>query len=84
MPLFTFGEEYFCSMDALLNRISFCAADAVLAQAEKIVHYLAEQYFSSNLSVEELRTLIRSKNQDPLKPFSEAWRDELKTMRTAI
>jgi hypothetical protein len=31
MPPFTFGEEYLCSMDALLNHIRFCAADAVLA-----------------------------------------------------
>jgi hypothetical protein len=41
-------------------------------------------HFSPNLSVEELRTLIRAKDQDPLKPFGEACRRELKAMRTAV
>lgn len=69
---------------ALLNRIRLCASDAVLAEAEKIVHFITEQYFSPNLSVEELRTRIRSKDQDPLEPFGEACRRELTTMRTAV
>jgi hypothetical protein len=69
---------------ALLNRIRLCASDAVLAEAEKIVHFIAEQYFSPNLSVEELRSLIRSRDQDPLKPFGEACRRELTAMRTAV
>jgi hypothetical protein len=69
---------------ALLNRIRLCASDAVLAEAERTLHFIAEQYFSPNLSVEELRTVIRSRDQDPLKPFGEACRRELKTMRTAV
>jgi hypothetical protein len=69
---------------ALLNRIRLCASDAVLAEAERTLHFIAEQYFSPNLSVEELRTLIRAKDQDPLKPFGEACRRELKAMRTAV
>jgi hypothetical protein len=69
---------------ALLNRIRLCASDAVLAEAERTLHVIAEQYFSPNLSVEELRTVIRSRDQDPLKPFGEACRRELKTMRTAV
>jgi hypothetical protein len=69
---------------ALLNRIRLCASDAVLAEAERIVHFIAEQYFSANLSVEELRTVIRSRDQDPLKPFGEACRSELEAMRTAV
>ena len=42
------------------------------------------QMFSPNLSVEQLRTLIRSRDQDPLKPFGEACRRELKAMRAAV
>jgi hypothetical protein len=68
---------------ALLNRIRLCASDAVLVEAERIVHFITEQYFSPNLSVEELRTLIRSKDPDPLKPFGEACRRELRAMRMA-
>jgi hypothetical protein len=69
---------------ALLNRIRLCASNAVLVEAERIVHFIAEQYFSPNLSVEELRTLIRSKDPDPLKAFGEACRRELKAMRMAV
>jgi hypothetical protein len=69
---------------ALLNRIRLCASNAVLTEAERTLHFIAEQYFSPNLSVEELRNLIRSRDQDPLKPFGEACRRELKEMRTAV
>jgi hypothetical protein len=69
-------------MDALLNRIRFCASDAVLAEADRTLHIIAEQYSKSLRK--ELRTVIRSRDQDPLKPFGEACRGELKTMRTAV
>jgi hypothetical protein len=75
--------ETLLNVYALLNRIRLCASDAVLAEAQRIVHFIAEQYFSPNLSVEELRTLIRSKDEDPLQPFGEACRRELKVMRRA-
>jgi hypothetical protein len=69
---------------ALLNRIRLCASGTALTEAERIVHFIAEQYFSPNLSVEEMRTLIRSKDQDPLKPFGEACRRELQVIRAAV
>jgi hypothetical protein len=69
---------------ALLNRIRLCASDAVLAEAEKVLHFIGEQYFSPNLSVDELRDLVRKEDQDPLKAFGEACRRELKGMRTAV
>lgn len=50
---------------ALLNRIRLCASDAVLAEAERTLNFITEQYFSPNVSIEELRKLIRS--ADPLK-----------------
>jgi hypothetical protein len=75
--------ETLLNVYALLNRIRLCASEAVLVEAESIVHFIAEQYFSPNLSVEELRSLVRSKDQDPLKPFGEACRRELRAMRTA-
>jgi len=86
-------ESFECTLDkpatmlqvyALLNRIRLCASNAVLTEAERTLHFIAEQYFSPNLSVEELRNLIRSRDQDPLKPFGEACRRELKEMRTAV
>jgi hypothetical protein len=69
---------------ALLNRIRLCASERVLTEAERSVDFIAEQYFSPNLSVEELRTLVRSKDQDPLRPFGEACRRELQVIRAAV
>jgi hypothetical protein len=68
----------------LLNRIRLCASDAVLAQAEATLRFITEQYFSPNLSVEEMRKLVRTGASDPLKAFGEACRVELKSIRTAI
>jgi hypothetical protein len=53
----------------LLNRIRLCASDAVLAQAEATLRFIAEQYFSPNLSVEEMRKLVRKGTSAPLKSF---------------
>jgi len=69
---------------ALLNRIRLCASDAVLAQGEATLRFITEQYFSPNLSVEEMRKLVRKWTTDPLEPFGEACRLELKSMRAAV
>jgi hypothetical protein len=69
---------------ALLNRIRLCASDAVLAQGEATLRFITEQYFSPNLSVDEMRKLVRKWTTDPLEPFGEACRLELKSMRAAV
>jgi hypothetical protein len=69
---------------ALLNRIRLCASDAVLAQGEATLRFITEQYFSPNLSVEEMRNLVRKWTTDPLEPFGEACRLELKSMRAGV
>jgi len=76
--------ETLLSAYELLNRIRICASDAVLAEAEKILRTITEQYFAPNLSIDELHTLVRSQNADPLQSFGEACRVELKTMRAAV
>jgi hypothetical protein len=70
----------------LLNRIRLCASDAVLAEAEQVLQRITEQYFSPNLSVEEIRALVRSggADADPLKSFGEACRIELKSIRAVV
>jgi hypothetical protein len=70
----------------LLNRIRLCASDAVLAEAEQLLQRITEQYFSPNLSLQEMRALVRSgsANPDPLKSFGEACRVEIKSMRAAV
>lgn len=64
----------------LINRIRLCASDAVLVQADEVLRRITEQYFSPNLSVEEIRALTRSRSADPLKPFGDACRVELQAM----
>ncbi len=70
---------------ALLNRIRLSASDTVLAEAERMLIRITEQYFSPNLSVEDMRALVQSgSDADPLKQFGEACRVELKSMHTAV
>ena len=70
----------------LLNRIRLCASAAVLAEGERVLQRITEQYFSPNLSDEQLRALVRSgaADADPLKSFGEACRIELKSIRAAV
>jgi len=66
---------------ASINRIRLLASPAVLAAAENLVARLTDQYFSRNLTVDELRHIARSEKADPLRPFGEACRAELESMR---
>ena len=69
---------------ALINRIRLCASQPVLTEAERLLTRIAEQYFSRNLTLEEMRALTRSQDADPLKSFGEACRVELKSMRARM
>ena len=68
---------------ALLNRIRLSSSDAILAQAENVVRRIAEQYFSPNISLEEMRAVTQSLEADPLKSFGKACRAELKSIRAS-
>ncbi len=76
--------DTFVPVYALINRVRLCASQPVLAQAEQLVLRIAEQYFSSNLSVQELRHLAHSGEGDALKAFGETCRAELKSLRTVL
>lgn len=77
--------ENLLSMYELLNRIRLCSSDTILHEAEQVLKLVTEQYFSSNLSLEEMRALIqKGGNDDPLRPFAEACRSELKSMRATV
>ena len=68
---------------AMLNRIRLCASPQVLAEAEHLLTRITDQYFSRNLTLDEIRELARSERADPLRTFGEACRAELKSMRHA-
>ena len=76
--------ETFVPVYALINRIRLCATQPVLRQAEQLVLRITDQYFSNNLSVQELHELTRSGEGDALKPFGDACRAELKSIRARV
>ena len=69
---------------ALTNRIRLAASPPVLVEAERLLTRITDQYFSRNLTLEEMHALARSEGADPLKCFGEACRAELKAMRARI
>jgi hypothetical protein len=69
---------------ALTNRIRLSGSPPVLAAAEALMRRITEQYFSTNLTLDQVRALARSEDGDPLKAFGEACRGELKTMRARL
>lgn len=76
--------ETLLSIYALLNRIRLCASEPVLAQAQEIVKFIMEQYFASNVSIEEFHERVHNDGIDPLKAFSEACRRELMSMQAHV
>jgi hypothetical protein len=69
---------------ALVNRIRLCASPAVLAEAERLLARIAEQYFSENLTVEEMRELVRDHEADPMMAFAAACRAEFQSMHAGF
>ena len=66
------------------KRIRAKLTDAKIAEAEQLLRRITEQYFSSNLTVEEMRALASLEEADPLKAFGEACRAEIKSMRAEL
>jgi len=78
-------SERLLSIYALLNRIRICASDRVLHEAERALASITEQYFSPNLSLEQLHALVRDgARSDPLRSFAEACRAEVRSLPTAF
>ena len=69
---------------ALINRIRLCSSRKVLAEAERLLGRLTDQYFANNMTVEELRKLAHTEQADPLSAFGEACRAELKSLRAGM
>ena len=68
----------------LINRIRLCASKEVLAEAERLVERITEQYFSANLTLPELREIRPTVAGDPMQSFGEACRAELRSIRAQI
>jgi len=78
-------SERLLSIYALLNRIRICASDKVLSEAERALASITEQYFSPNLSLEQLHSMVRDgARADPLRSFAEACRAEVRSLPAAF
>ena len=70
---------------SLVNRIRLTSSDAVLHEAEAAVQQIIATYRAPNLPIEKFREVSMDRSRDPLRAFSEACRDELKSLqRSAI
>jgi hypothetical protein len=69
---------------ALTNRIRLSASQPVLIAAEDLLRRITDQYFARNLTLDEMRALAHSRSADPLEPFGEACRAELRTLRSGV
>ncbi len=65
---------------ALQNRVRLIGTDPVDRAADETVRRIVTQYLKPNLTSDEVQQLALSPRDDPLRPFAEACREELKAM----
>ena len=67
---------------ALQNRIRLTSSDVVVAAADQTIKHILKNYFGPNITKEELREVVLDGTHgDPLKPFSETCRNELRELQ---
>ena len=76
--------ERLYSLYAVLHRIRLVASDDILAAADRTTTQIIERFFRPNLSSEEMRQLVLTRPDDPLREFSEVCRLELRTLQRSI
>jgi hypothetical protein len=69
---------------SLASRIRLVSDDAVVREAEAAIKALLDLYRAPNLSIEKLREMSPAELQDPLRPFSEACRQELQSLTVQV
>ena len=65
---------------ALVSRMRVFSSPRTVALAESITYRATETYFMPNKTIQEVHEMVKSAAMDPLKEFSEADRDELRTL----
>jgi hypothetical protein len=69
------------SVYALLSRMRVSSSPEIVEKAEMVVRMVVDTYFSPNKTFIELRELMHGNPvMDPLRDFSEACREELRTL----
>ena len=64
---------------ALTNQIRLISSSQVVEAADTVARIIVDAYLASNITMEEMRDNWIGKHVDPLRDFSEACRQELRT-----
>ncbi len=77
------GPEVIAGLYSALGRMRLASSDQITKLAEEVIHSVIAAYADPNRTFDEFkhRILQRREQADPLRVFTEACRDELKTMR---
>ena len=66
---------------AMVSRMRVRSSPRVIEDAEKVARTIVETYFTPNRTLHEVYDMLNSERMDPLRGFSEACRDELRSLR---
>src|SRR5215469_8301772 len=72
------------SLFALMNQMKVVSTSRVAEGAYKITRMIVDTYFLPNKTLPELRAMLASDTLDPLRDFSEACREELDALTSAL
>lgn len=67
----------FVNIFAQIGRMRLISSPEVVAQAEKLVRFIADTYLAPNMSLAEMNALVSKGEGDPIRDFSEACRIEM-------
>jgi len=71
-------------MYSLIGRIRLIGSDKVLLAAEKVADSIVDSYRRPPVTFEDVYKVVRESHVDPLKEFTEACREELKSMLKSL
>jgi len=66
---------------AMVSRMRVRSSSRVIENAERVARTIVETYFTPNRTLREVYDMMESERMDPLRGFSEACRDELRSLR---
>jgi len=66
---------------AMVSRMRVRSSSRVIENAERVARTIVETYFTPNRTLREVYEMMESERMDPLRGFSEACRDELRSLR---
>jgi hypothetical protein len=78
------NPEKLINIYALHNRIRLISSDTVDRAAEQTIERIVAQFFKPNLKPDEMRSVALSHGYDPVRPFSDACREELRAMQRGV